>query len=364
MDADSSFYQGSVYMQRIWRRLKGDYQLSIIISVAVLALIALPPFALYRLLNDDWLLGALDSALVIGTSFAVRSAWRTGKTLRPGQFLAFAYSISAVIVAIKLGVNGLFWFYVMIIFNFFVVPPIQSAIATLCALVALCTYGLLAPGYLFDGPAQLVSFSVTAVITSLFALVFAHRGSMQRRQLHELATIDPLTGIGNRRALEAELDTVFAEHSRYGTAYGLLVLDLDHFKRINDSFGHKAGDRVLKDFVRIVGSACRQSDRLYRFGGEEFVLLAPQVNRGGLEQVARNILTTVQQELRNVDGTPVTVSIGGAPILWQKDYKSWLHSADECLYQAKHAGRNTIVIAEPGAKRSSLLSYNLDGAAP
>ncbi|WP_150304977.1 GGDEF domain-containing protein [Pseudomonas saliphila] len=351
-------------MRRIVQRLKGDYQLSIIISVGMLALIALPPFAAYRLYNADWLVGALDVALIGGTLVAVSSAWRTGKTLRAGQFLAFAYSLAAVIVAIKLGVNGLFWFYVMIIFNFFVVPPVQSAIATSCALVALCAYGLFAPDRLFDGLTQLVSFAVTAVITSLFALVFASRGRSQRRELHELATIDPLTGIGNRRALETDLDTVFATHARYGTAYGVLVLDLDHFKRINDSFGHKAGDRVLKDFVKIVDSACRQSDRLFRFGGEEFVLLVPHVGEEELEQVARNILSAVQAELHSPDGSQVTVSIGGASIMWQDDHKSWLHRADECLYQAKNAGRNTIVIASPGAKPSSSLSECVELAAP
>lgn len=351
-------------MQRILRRLTGDYQLAIITSVGVLGLFALTPFALYRLSHADWLVGALDIFLILSTCAAVVYAWRTGDTLRPGQFLAAFYSTAAVLVAIKLGVDGLFWFYVMIVFNFFVVPPLQSTVATLLALLALCSYSLLGQGQPFASVPQLVSFAITAVITSVFALVFAARGQFQRQQLHQLATIDPLTGIGNRRALETELERAFAEHDRYGAAFGLLVLDLDHFKRINDTFGHKAGDRVLKDFVSIVDSACRQSDRLFRFGGEEFVLVAPQVDLIGLEQVARNILSTVQAELRNAEGGAVTVSIGGAQALWQADYKSWLHCADECLYQAKHAGRNTIVIDGAGPKRPALLSDGEQTATP
>ncbi|QJD58336.1 GGDEF domain-containing protein [Pseudomonas sp. gcc21] len=351
-------------MQRIWRRLTGDYQLAIITSVGFLGLVALTPFAIYRLSHADWLVGAVDIFLILSTCTAVAYAWRTGDTLRPGQFLAAFYSTAAVLVAINLGVDGLFWFYVMIVFNFFVVPPLQSTIATLLALAALSGYSLAGQGHPFEDLPQLVSFAITAIITSVFAMIFAARGRVQRRQLHELATIDPLTGIGNRRALETELVRVFAEHTRYGTAYGLLVLDLDHFKRINDTFGHKAGDRVLRDFVSIVDSACRQSDRLFRFGGEEFVLLAPQVDLDGLEQVARNILRTVQAELRNAEGGEVTVSIGGAQALWQADYKSWLHSADECLYQAKHAGRNTIVIDGAGAKRQPTLSDCVQAATP
>lgn len=265
-------------MQRILRRLADDYQLAVITSVGIIALVALTPFAFYRLAHADWLVGTVDAFLILSTCAAVVYAWRTGDTLRPGQFLAAFYSTGAVLVAITLGVDGLFWFYVMIVFNFFVVPPLQSTVVTLLALVALCSYSLLGEGHPFASAPQLVSFASTAVITSVFAMIFAARGRIQRQQLHQLATIDPLTGIGNRRALETELERVFAEHDRYGTAYGLLVMDLDHFKRINDTFGHKAGDRVLKDFVNIVDSACRQSDRLFRFGGEEFVLVAPQVD--------------------------------------------------------------------------------------
>lgn len=335
-------------MHNLWMRLKGDFQLSIITLVGLCSLIGITPYTVYRLLEGNMLVGMVDAFMVGSTALAVLYAWKTGNTLRPGQFLAVVYSIGAFLVASKLGVNGLFWFYTLILFNFFVVPPLQSATATLCSLLAICTYGYLNPGEVFESHYQMTSFFVTCLIASFFASVFAYRGRRQREQLVELATLDPLTRLGNRRAMDAELEIALAEHRRYGAGYGMLVLDLDLFKEVNDSHGHKAGDQVLVDFANILKQTCRQSDRLFRMGGEEFVLLLPKLSQEGLEKTASHIRASVAAQLKSPGGQ-VTVSIGGSVLDQHVSVEAWMHEADLCLYQAKEEGRNRCVISHPGS---------------
>ncbi|GGD03280.1 GGDEF domain-containing protein [Halopseudomonas salina] len=333
-------------MHNIWMRLKDDFQLSIITLVGFCSLIGITPYTVFRLLEGNLVVGLVDAFLVCSTMLAVLYAWRTGNTLRPGQFLAVVYSIGTFLVAMKLGVNGLFWFYTLILFNFFVVPPLQSALATFSSLLAICIYGYLNPGVVFESHYQMTSFFVTCLIASFFASVFAYRGRRQRVQLVELATLDPLTRVGNRRAMDSELEIALAEHRRYGTRYGMLVLDLDLFKEVNDSHGHKAGDRVLIDFARIIKQSCRQSDRLFRMGGEEFVLLLPKLSREGLEKTAGHIRMSVAEHLKGPGG-PVTVSIGGCVLDQHASVDAWMHEADLCLYEAKDEGRDRFVIS-PG----------------
>ncbi|WVM93092.1 GGDEF domain-containing protein [Halopseudomonas pachastrellae] len=181
-------------------------------------------------------------------------------------------------------------------------PPLQSLIATMSTLVAICVYGWLHPERVFESHYQMASFVVTCLLSGLFAFVFAHRARVQRRLLALQATIDPLTGIGNRRTMDAELDIAMADSKRYGIDFGLLVLDLDYFKQINDRFGHGIGDQVLVDFVDCVREVCRPSDRLFRLGGEEFVLLVPKADLNSLKAIAEHIQQRVRTQLLRPDG--------------------------------------------------------------
>ncbi len=330
-------------MSGVWGRLKSDFQLSIVTLVGICSVFGVTPYAVYRLHQGNWIVGFTDTFLVLGTSFAVFYAWRTGNTVRPGQFLAIIYSLGGFLVTIKLGTNGLFWLYCLVLFNFFVVPPLQSLIATLTTLVAVCVYGWMRPQDIFESHYQMMSFVVTYLMASLFAFVFAYRGRVQRVQLALLATLDPLTGIGNRRTMDEELDIAIADSQRYGMSFGLLVLDLDHFKSVNDRYGHSVGDQVLVDFVRVIKSASRASDRVFRLGGEEFVLLVPKVDKAGLAGASQHVQRSVANQLRSPGG-PVTVSIGGCVLADHENRDDWLRDADICLYQAKDAGRNCTVI--------------------
>jgi diguanylate cyclase (GGDEF)-like protein len=143
--------------------------------------------------------------------------------------------------------------------------------------------------------------------------------------------------------MNEELKIAVSTHRRHGNSYGALVMDLDHFKQINDRFGHQAGDQVLVAFVDLIKCCSRQEDRLFRFGGEEFLLLLPDTDERGLKAASTHLQQQIAQSLPGPGG-PVTVSIGGAILRADEHWESWLGRADQCLYQAKSAGRNRTII--------------------
>ena len=333
---------------RLLKRLRNDFQLSIITLMGLFGIIGISPYAVYRLLHGNYLVGIADTVIVLSTLFAVLYAWATRDTVKPGIYLAGVFSLGATLIAINLGVNGLFWIYPLILFNFFMVTPGKALLATSVVLVSLVTYALLVSGSVFESHYQMISFLVTCMMASVLSFIFAFRTRNQRDRLQLLAIHDPLTGARNRRAMNEELKIAMASHRRHSDSYGLLVMDLDHFKQINDRFGHHVGDQVLVAFVELIKRCSRKEDRLFRFGGEEFLLLLPNTGLEGLHTAAQNLLRSVQQELESPGGG-VTVSIGGAILHSGEHWESWLQRADECLYRAKSEGRNRAVIADaPG----------------
>jgi diguanylate cyclase (GGDEF)-like protein len=158
-----------------------------------------------------------------------------------------------------------------------------------------------------------------------------------------LASLDPLTGLRNRRAMEQDLAEAVQRFVREGQRFGLAMLDLDHFKRINDLLGHEAGDNVLVDFAKLLALHTRKADRCYRYGGEEFVLLMPIPDAHALADIDPSLRLRVERELR-AGNDAVTVSIGAAALRAGEDWPDWLARADAALYRAKNDGRNRTVL--------------------
>lgn len=331
---------------RLLRRLRTDFQLSILTLMGALGVFGISPYAIYRLLEGNYVVGVADVIIVCSTIAAVFYAWRSGDTVKPGIAVSVIFSAASTLIAIKLGINGLFWIYPLILFNFFMVSPGKALLAMLLVLSTLVGYALSVPGTVFESHYQMVSFLVTSLMASFMSFVFAYRSHNQRDQLQLLSVLDPLTGARNRRAMNEELKAAAATQRRQGDHYAVLVMDLDHFKQINDKHGHLAGDQVLMDFVDLVKSHSRKEDRLFRFGGEEFLLLLPNTDLASLRTAADHLQTQVAEQLRSPGG-PVTMSSGGAILQRGEHWETLLQRADLCLYQAKDAGRNRAIIDSP-----------------
>lgn len=333
----------AIQIARLLKRLREDFQLSIITLMGLFGVMGISPYAVYRLFSGNYLVAIADTVIVLSTLFAVLYAWFTRDTVKPGIYLAAVFSISATLIVINLGVNGLFWIYPLILFNFFMVSPGKALLATVLVLASLVAHALLVPGSVFDSHYQMVSFLVTAAMASILSFIFAFRTRNQRDQLQLLATHDPLTGARNRRAMNEELKIAMSSHRRHNDNFGVLVMDLDHFKQVNDRFGHHVGDQVLVAFAELIKRSSRKEDRLFRFGGEEFLLLLRDTDANGLRTAAEHLLSRVAENLESPAGK-VTVSIGGAMLRSGEHWESWLQRGDACLYQAKSAGRNRVVI--------------------
>lgn len=170
---------------------------------------------------------------------------------------------------------------------------------------------------------------------------------LRLEQMRQHADYDSLTGIHNRRHFESTLAREMDRHQRYGQELSLLLLDLDHFKRINDSWGHLAGDSVLRAVTDILRSTVRKADYCARYGGEEFVVILPQTGADNAALLAERLRRKVQAlKLPLGDKTiGVTVSIGVSCLSGcrTKDENALTREADAALYQAKDLGRNRVV---------------------
>ncbi|HWT45121.1 MAG TPA: diguanylate cyclase [Vicinamibacterales bacterium] len=165
-------------------------------------------------------------------------------------------------------------------------------------------------------------------------------------KLREYANHDGLTGIANRRYFEARLREEFARWQRHGGELSMLLFDLDHFKKINDEFGHVAGDAVLRATAQRVSAVVRQENTFGRFGGEEFALLLPATGLDEAMLVAEKVRLAISGTPVEVDGVsvPVTASCGGATArAGMADCVSLVNDADAALYTAKREGRNRSV---------------------
>ncbi|PKU25481.1 GGDEF domain-containing protein [Telmatospirillum siberiense] len=167
-------------------------------------------------------------------------------------------------------------------------------------------------------------------------------------QVRQLAIRDALTGIYNRYHLIDVLQREIDNHHRHLTPVSIVLLDVDHFKKINDTHGHPAGDRVLQDVVALVKTQIRSIDTLARYGGEEFVCILPNTAEEAALSVAERIRLSVCCQPLSVDGQDITltVSIGVAEYAPGELLQSWLGRADRALYRAKRNGRNRIERAD------------------
>ncbi|MBP87275.1 MAG: hypothetical protein CMJ64_11230 [Planctomycetaceae bacterium] len=148
--------------------------------------------------------------------------------------------------------------------------------------------------------------------------------------------IDPLTGVGNRRMFNDSLESQIALYHRYGTSFSLVLLDIDHFKKINDTRGHLHGDHALTSLGGLLAELARETDQVARYGDEEFTVILPETERRGAAEFAERLRVEIEERLM------LTVSIGVAATEDFGESEALLQAADWALYAAKEAGRNRV----------------------
>lgn len=172
-----------------------------------------------------------------------------------------------------------------------------------------------------------------------------------RDELERLSVTDPLTGLVNRRRLTTELESELRRSDRHGRTFAVLLLDVDRFKHFNDTYGHQAGDVVLKRVADTLRASARDVDTVARYGGEEFLVILPETGAEGAAQVAERIRAGTEQDRFTPEGAPteisVTVSIGYAVFPEHATTpETMIEAADQALYRSKEGGRNRVTSAE------------------
>jgi diguanylate cyclase (GGDEF)-like protein/PAS domain S-box-containing protein len=164
------------------------------------------------------------------------------------------------------------------------------------------------------------------------------------QELEKIAYFDKLTNLPNREHIEAELDLRFHEFKRYNKPFGLLFMDIDHFKRFNDTYGHEAGDMILKTVSATLRSASRPFDIFGRWGGEEFIGIIREVDKDNLLSIGNRYLKLIEKSsiLLDKKRLGITVSIGATIVSHDDSKHSIIKRADQLMYQCKQQGRNCL----------------------
>jgi len=169
---------------------------------------------------------------------------------------------------------------------------------------------------------------------------------MKRRvdELEKAVFRDTLTGLGNRKFLEMKISSALLEYHQHQMPFGLIFLDIDHFKEINDTYGHQEGDHILRNTTKVFSEYVRETDVAGRWGGEEFIALLYNVNQENLFRVAEKIRTMIGSSVITIDGEKVSVTASlGATIANRNDtMETIIERADQLMYQSKQGGRNKV----------------------
>ncbi|WBQ17588.1 GGDEF domain-containing protein [Sphingobium yanoikuyae] len=205
---------------------------------------------------------------------------------------------------------------------------------------------------------------VAAILLSggAFVLIVARLSEMTTNDIVRIASLerdvmrDPMTGVYNRRYLDSRLDEEISRARRSHSPLSALMVDLDHFKHINDTYGHPVGDEVIRHVSALIMSQVRVSDIMVRYGGEEFLVIATDSALEEVSALGDRLLVQLRSHgvaLANGQSLPVTASIGAALLEDAETQGVFLHRADEALYEAKRTGRNRMCIASPMAEVSA-----------
>nr|WP_229265164.1 GGDEF domain-containing protein [Duganella sp. 1224] len=311
----------------------------ILMLLCALSIPSILPFGIYRLLQGSWASAMVDMALVLAMSAVIAHVWRTGRYQVASLCVTIFYSGGMLATVYLRGVGLVYWVYPTMIAAYFVLRPSVA--------LAINSVGLVVLVAILHGQVEVLNLAtiiVTIGLVNLFAYIFSYRTGIQARRLHKAAERDFLTGVGNRRALDRLL-AEYAQERRPQLESSLLLLDLDHFKQINDQYGHAAGDKVLVRLAALMQRHTRSSDRIFRYGGEEFAIIATGAGLDAAAVLAEGMRGAVESATL-LEGHPITISIGVAYMDKSQTPEAWLALADKMLYAAKQGGRNAVRVAE------------------
>lgn len=322
-------------------RHQTDFHLKSTFWLSVTAATLIVPFAIYHLTHQY---GGIGIGAVITSLSLYLVAWschkKTYKTVYTFIWLTPFTTLFVAYLTDKVGITGTFWCYSTVLLYYFMMSERQAWMSNI--IFALVNLPL--AWHLFETH-EATRFSVTFMLVSAYSAIFLHIVAKQYSELQKQAITDKLTDLYNRTLLKESLEQAIHQANRTNTPFTLIIIDIDHFKKINDELGHELGDYVLKQLGVFLKNFLRDSDKAFRIGGEEFLILLYNTDEtnsiGMVEKIRKGI-----ENLSLIPGRTVTVSIGVAGLNSVKDWKQWMRTCDRNLYEAKNSGRNRVVVCK------------------
>lgn len=313
------------------------YRRRVMPALAIVGTIFALPFAVNNLLHGRYMLAA-GLMLIILILCADGLAVHRRRTPPIPIGLLIVPVIGGISISLETqGFYGALWSYPVVLLFYFTMTRLQANIYSILLLLAVSLL------VLDDiGADVAIRFFVTLTLTIILINIALNIIDDLQQRLVEQTTLDPLTGAFNRRHLDTCLNLALERNRRTGAPATLLLIDIDHFKRINDELGHAAGDCVLKSIVDIIRHRTRKLDLLFRIGGEEFMLMLPDTRESQASTVAEDIRAAVAGTALLSD-REVTVSVGISELHPGESAETWLKHADDALYVAKNTGRDRVV---------------------
>ena len=310
-------------------------------SVAALfhlvAIVPLLGYGSYHVLGGNPVLGTflLLSLVAVLASLVAELINREARRFRQGFVILVACAITYACYVV--GLRGLIYVFPMASVFFFTFGITQA----LTGGALFCAAGLFAALNIED-PVLVARFAVAVTVNLCFSFMFALIVERQREELARQASEDALTGTLNRRGLRQHLEDAALLHSRHHRPFTVFLVDIDHFKAINDQYGHLVGDRVLVEFAQLIKNRLRTSDKLYRFGGEEFIAVLPETDLTQASQLCESLRILVENTEFHL-GIRITCSFGVGELGSEESVDEWLSRCDGLLYRAKREGRNRVL---------------------
>lgn len=308
-----------------------------LLPLCIVGVTCFVPFFIYDLVTGNYLLSL--AILVITLVFGINgyALYHQRKIVLPFEFLLIPASVSIVLSVIYQGIFGTYWCYPLLLFFYFV---LSRRTANLCAalLLVAVTFAVMQS----SPQALTVRFSVSLSVLIVMANIIVWAIDDLHRRLLEQTIKDPLTGAFNRRHMNTQLSEAVSQKRRHKTPASILMIDIDHFKRINDELGHGMGDKVLIEIVEMIVRRVRHTDKLFRIGGEEFLLFLPATGEKDAAIVAEHLCGMIADAPMLKD-RKVTVSIGVSELQADETLDDWMKQTDESLYKAKNEGRDRFV---------------------
>ena len=316
------------------KKLKYSEKEVIVMGLSLTYAVCVGLFAIIRFVQQDWVIGFVDTALsLIGVAIFIQ-VWVTRNAYVPALMVSLVSVLGTIATIYLKGPDQVYWAYPSAALVFYLLPTRLALIIWSVSVIIILMMLINLP------PIQLTAITLTIIITSFFCHLFSSVMHSHQEKLRIMANEDVLTQVGNRRAFNQDIEKISAGASEHS----LILLDLDKFKRVNDYFGHAAGDVVLSKAAQLIQKSLLNQGRLYRIGGDEFAILCLNKDFDHAYKLANTVHTQFKDSQTSQEhGVTISMAVGQKQS--DESLDEWIGRLDSALYKAKKSGRNQIVKA-------------------